>query len=231
MKRKLIIFLILFVFCLCASAGFYMATRVSPGMPAASPAAQPTIEVIPGIGSEQHNIVIVQVDQLDAQQPRLETVWFVSIFFMEDVPPSVTFVQLYSPYTASENARALERAFSITVGGEPVKSFWAALDAYDIQYEGYFMVDRYSTQYILEWANGAGDYIAPLVDPDGPRGLVDQSCQSVSGMSLRETTPFDWTGLAPKHFRSNMRMEKAKEYWDKMTSSEQPLRCDLIVTP
>ena len=212
--------------------GFHLATRSTPTpVNPAPPAPQPTAEIIPGIGSEQHNVMVVQVDQLDAEGPRLESVWFVSIFFMENVPPSLTFVQLYSPSATSENARAIERAFSLNPGGEPGEAFWKALEVFEVPYEGYFLVDRFSAQRLLEWANGPGDHVSPLADPQNSRLLLEQTCQSISGISLRETTPFDWTGLAPKHFRSNMRMEKAVDYWRKLTSSETALRCDMIVTP
>jgi hypothetical protein len=231
MKPIIIVLLILFVFCLCASVGYQLATRSAPDSPTATPAFEPTFaEVIPGVGGEEHSIAVIQVDQLDAELPRLETVWFVSVFFMEDASPTVTFVRLYAPFAVSENARALEQAFSLTSGGEPSGDFWDTLADFDVQIEGYFLVDRFSTQYILGWANGPGDYAPTLLEQEGPRALVQQTCQSITGISLRETTPFEWTGIAPRHFRSNLRMEKAVDIWKKMTS-EQALRCDLIVLP
>ncbi len=228
MKIILIILLVLGVFCCCAAIGYYAATQLDPTLPPIPVLPQPTAVPIPDLGGEQHNMLVVQVDQLDSQEPRLQMVWFMSVFFMEDVPPAITFVQLYSPQATNEHAHNLEQAFSLTQGGEPSNEFWKALEVFDVDWEGYFLVDQFSAQFILEWANGSGDYTGPLMDPQRLESLVQQTCQSVSGMAMRETVPFNWNSIAPTHFRSNVRMAEAMEYWNEITSTEQTLRCDLI---
>lgn len=226
MKNLLVIFLILLIFSICAVIGYNAANRFD--LPTFEAQQAPT-NVAPGEKTEQHNFIIVQVDQLGVDKPRLVSVWFASLFFMEGTPPTLTFAQLYSPFSNGNQSRSLERAFSLTSSGEPSAGFWRSVRSYKIKWEAYFVVDQNSTQRMLEWVNGPADFISPFFEPEKTQALVQQTCQSLAGLSSREAPAFDWTGLAPEHFRSNLRMEIGLAYWNRMVVKDQQLRCEVIV--
>lgn len=225
MKAVLVFLLALLAFFACAVLGYAIAqqTGALPEPPAVTlPADVP--------GSEQHNLVIVQVDQLDAEKPRLVSVWFVSLFFLDDTPPRLAFVQLYSQQSTKTISQNLERNFSLSESLEPSANFWRAVKAFDIDWEAYFVVDNVSTQRILEWVNGPGDYVSPFGWPGLTQPLINQTCGSLAGLASREAPAFDWTGLAPDHFHSNMRMEIAMAYWDDMLDPQKKLICEVIIS-
>lgn len=221
MKAVLVILIALLVFFACATLGYQLAmqTGVWPGE-----APRPTAAVST-LGAEQHNLVIIQVDQLDADKPKLVSVWYVNILFLEDTPPTLSFAQLYSPESSKATARNLERNFSLNSSLEPSNSFWKAVKATRVEWEAYFVVDNISTQRILEWVNGSGDYITPFNSADQSRNVITQTCQSLAAISSREGPAFDWAGLAPDHFHSDMHMEIAMAYWNRITKSTKPISC------
>jgi hypothetical protein len=230
MKNIVVLLLVLLVFCLCAVIGYSAANDLDLTRRQQAPTA--TSE--PGWG-EQHNFLIIQVDQLDAQAPRLVSVWFISLFFMDDHPSTLTFAQLYAPYLQNDVARNMEKTFSLTHEGDPSNRFWSVIRDQNIALEGYFLVDQVSTQRLLEWLSGPADYTTTFFDPAGTQTLVEQTCRSVVSLAdqgEKVSRPgFDWTGLAPEHFRSNVRMEIALAYWNRITVGDQVGRCEVILKP
>lgn len=231
--KKFVVFIVApLIFCLCAVIGYSIASQndfLDLGK---------TVEPVDSEGGEQYNVLIIQVDQLDGLKPRLVSVWYVSLFFMDDSPPTLTFGQLFAPYSGTESAQRLARAFALTAGGEPASGFLRAVESFKIRWDAYFVVDYFSTQRMLEWVNGPGEFTRPFDDPQQTRALLEQTCQSLAGLSTRQAPlsnrqvpPFDWTGLAPHHFHSNLRMEIGLDYWNRMNSTEEPVRCEIILTP
>lgn len=225
MKAVLVILIALLIFFACAMIGYQLGVQTG-AIGEAPPQVQPaTVE-----GSEQHNLVIIQVDQLDAPQPRLVSVWFISLFFLDDASPRLAFVQLYSLQSTTAHAQDLARSFALDSSLEPSAGFWRSVRAFDIEWEAYFVVDNMSSQRIMEWVNGPGDYVSALQNPGQAQALLTQTCQALTGIASRQGPAFDWTGLAPAHFHSNMRMEIAMAYWDKVTKPEKPVICEVILS-
>lgn len=222
MKGIIVALLTILIFILCAVVGYNIAKDANGGI-----FIQPK-STLPVDASEQHNYVIVQVDQLDAAQPRLVSVWFVSLFFPKENAPTVTIAQLFSPISTGSRSRSLEKNFSLTPEGEPSPRFWRAVQGFKIQWESYFVIDALSMQHILEWVNGPGDYPGSLNNLGDTKAMMDKTCQSLAELKTRDAPPFDWTGLVPDHFRSNLHMEVGLLYWNRVVKSEPQANCQTI---
>jgi hypothetical protein len=229
MKVIILLVLVVGIFFCCATFGFQMA-----GFKDLTSQAPQVVETN-ALNNEQHNIVIIGVDQLDSGSPRLISVWFVSFFFGSNQPSSLTLAQLYPTKEPRPNAQSLERAFSLDSNGEPVSGFWYALDAYKIQWEAYVMMDHAGGNEALNWLFGAGDYYASLdaaqKNADENWRLVNQICGSIVNAKDKDLGLFNWSKLVPQHFRSNLRMETGLAYWSRITNAGSPVRCEIIMAP
>ena len=231
MKNIALLLIILLIFFACAALGFQIANRSDLGPPAGQ--IEGTVNV--GNGGEQHNLVFVQVDQLDGHGPALKSVWFVSLFYMEGNPPTVTFAQIYPSKTQSPITNSIRKSFALDAKGEPSKAFWQAVSALKIKWEGYLLIDNLTMLRFLEWVNGPGNF-GPVLDdvsayPAESKQIIEQTCRLVSGLDNRKTEDFVWGDLVPAHFRTNLRMETALAYWKRVTSSAVAARCEVVLAP
>lgn len=225
MKNLLLVVVVIIIFFACATIGYNVATRFDQPQQVEQPAPVATTET----NNEQYNMVIVQVGQLDAEKPELVSVWLISLFFQEDSAPLITFAQLYAPWSSTASARLLNSTFALDANGEPAQAFWKSIQSQKIKWDAYFVVDDFSVQRTLEWLNGPGDYINPLHSAADTNTLVGQICRSMAGIGVREGPAFDWNGLAPLHFRSNLRMEIGMGYWNRVAGASKPVTCETIL--
>lgn len=226
MKNILVFVLVILVFCACATIGYSFAPQIT-----IAPTAQPPLISTVTNSEQQYRLLIVHVDQLDAEKPRLVSVWYVSLFFMKETPPTLTLAQVYSSsLNTSPNAQELERSFSINPTGELAPGFWKEIQRYQFVWDGYVVTDHFANQRMLEWVNGPGDYISPFHEGAATQALLQQTCQSLSGLAQRQAAPFNWDGLIPSHYQANIQqMDIALGYWNRMINAGQPLRCDVIL--
>lgn len=223
--KKIALLLIIVVFLVCAVLGFSLANRVNGDL-----AVSPETQRYDG-KAEQHNMILVQVDQLGSEQPRLESVWFVSLYFLEANPPIVTFAQIFPPRTPTAASQTLENAFRLDRNGEPATGFWNILRANKLSWEGYMLVDQQALEIALGWLHNGGSWGTALTQKEESTQAVQQTCQALVGLADRSMEPFHWSGFAPAHFRSNIKMENSLSYWDRLITTEQPVRCEVILAP
>jgi hypothetical protein len=230
MNKIALLLLVILIFVFCAVIGYQVANQMSP--------TQATAQVATAgadLKGEQHKLVLVYVDQLGDQQPKLISVWFISLFFLEGAPPTLTFAQIYPTRSNPNMNQAIEQSFALDGQGDPVNAFWQTIQALKIKWEGFLIVDNQTAQRVMEWVNGTGNYISILTNmPDHPtegQQLLTQTCKLISGISNRQTAPFVWGDLVPAHFRSNLRMEVALAYWNRVTTSTQEARCEILMAP
>lgn len=213
------------MFLACAAFGYFVAENV-PSTP------DPIVNQVTPDGSfEEHHFLILQVDRLDSANPQLVSAWFTSLYFVEDSNPTITFGQLYSPNSTREAGKNLQKTFALNGQGEPGEAFWKTISTFGIKWESYFIVDQLAAQYILQWVNGPGEYISRMDGTEDTRAVLQQTCVSLGALAGRESPSFDWTVIAPLHFSSNIRMERAMDYWDHITRKEYPPGCEIILAP
>ncbi len=227
MKAIVLILLILLVFLGCALLGYQAAGQLNPSQEGSQ---EPDLEA--GFRGEQYNLLLMRVDQLNSMQPRLISIWFVSLFFLEDNPTTLTLAQIYP--SNSPSSLSLEQTFAFTAQGEIASSFWDKVDDYGFNWESYIVVDAVGANEFLQWLNGPGDYIGALEAASGSREnglrMVEQTCKSIASASGRELGQVNWSSLMPAHFRSNIRLEAGLVYWDRLVDTG-PVRCEIIPSP
>lgn len=226
MKKVVIILLFILVFAACGILGYQLANQTNPAQPQTRSAAAGRV----GQG-EQHNLVIIQVDQLDSFQPHLISIWYTSLYFLEDKPPALTFGQLYPMRTNQTVNQSIKNSFGLDGNGEPSAGFWRNLDTFKIKWEGYLLVDNVTIQRVLQWINGPGDYASILASgpeaSDQRNQLVEQSCQKIAGIDQRQGPALEWSDLVPAHFHSNLSMEAALSYWNRVKTAKD-VRCEIL---
>jgi hypothetical protein len=229
MKVVILLLIIFLIFFGCATLGY----QIADGQDAAR-AKTPTVD-LQGMRSEQHNLILVRVDNLDAQQPRLISVWFVSLFFVNDNPSTLTLAEIYPPKTETAASRILERSFTLSSDGDPAPGFWHAVETYNIKWESFVMIDSAGADELLNWLIGPGAYQGTLQAAEADKGesqrLVEQICGAIVSANSRDIGLFNWTALVPRHFRSSLRMETGLSYWSRMTGAEKPVRCEILMAP
>lgn len=223
--------LVIIIFLLCALVGYQVANYLGPFI------GDPGLEANSEVASSRNelSVILIHVDRLDLSQPRIVSVWYVSLFFADSAPPRVALAQMYpAPGIAGRN-QAFERSFSLTHDGKPSPVFLRALKNQDIQREGYLLVDDFSVQSIMEWTNGAGDYPGLLGSaqshPLESEQALKHACEDFSRLEEHGPAPFSINDLLPAHFRTDLSMDKALRYWEIMTTSEAPIRCDVVLAP
>ncbi len=227
MKAIVLIIFALLVFLGCAYVGFQAAEQLSP-LPSASQTPDPGV-VFRG---DQHNFLLIRVDQLDTSQPKLVSIWFVSLFFLDDNPTVLTLAQIYPSSAASSTF--LEKAFSFTPQGEIPEAFWSAVRAYGFVWESYIVIDAAGSNEFLQWLAGSGDFSGDLeaasFSQEDRLRIVEQTCKFISESSGRDLGEINWSNLMPVHFRSDMRLEAGLGYWDRLSDSG-PVRCEILPAP
>lgn len=230
MKGLLILLLVVLVFFGCAIVGYNLAGNRNP-------VAQATVVVDPSqiISGEQHRFIIMRADALDTAQPRLVSIWYVSVYFLENYPTTLTLAQVYPVKTATPNAQALAQSFALNPQtGEPADAFWQALQAYGLQWEAYVLTDIEGANAFLNWWSGPADYRPALTSADGNADtsvqLATQTCMAVANAATHQIGTFDWGTVVPLHFRSSLRMENGLAYWDRVTGGAS-VRCEIVSAP
>lgn len=224
MKNLVLILLIIAVFFACAVVG-YQAAKVFPGD------EKPPVNALNN-PSEQHKLIVIHVDALDAANPRIVSVWFLSLFFHDELPPTISLIQIY-PSSDALTSQIMERSFSVNGDRDPPAAFWQSIRAQKIEWDDYMIIDQVTVNRVLGWIIGPGNYDwVNQATRDNPReveSLLKQACTGLGGIDHRETAPFSWGDLVPAHFHSRLPMERALAYWEQITKAEKPIKCEVTV--
>lgn len=224
MKIILRLALIVFCFLVFAAIGFGLADWGSSG------STQNVNKTMPVTANAQHNFILVQVDQLDAAQPQLVSVWFVSYSLTGENRPRIAIAQLYP----SEAANDLDEVLSLNAHAEPSAEFWRRLRGLNIaQWQGYLVMDNLTLQRFMEWLHGPGDYPPIFADESQSnrqeKELLQATCERMIGIDLRERSDLQWTDLVPVHMHTDLTMDMAFSYWKEITNAPELDRCDVIL--
>jgi hypothetical protein len=212
--RKIGIFLALIGFLLCLFLGYQAAQLLT------SPAEKQSGDLTSETDSSQSNILIVHVDRLDADSPKLITLW-VAFSYQAD-PASLTFLPLYPAAKAGEND--LAGRFSLSKEKEISSSFLEALRKYySFQWKFIVIIDQKGVEY---WAGvlNAGEFAQSF--EDGKDTLLKPEIDLLANFcgNLREhgsgvLDGLDWGQITPDHMRTNIPFDQLKDDWDRIQKS------------
>jgi hypothetical protein len=229
MKIFFLFLIVLLTFFGCAFVGYQFAIHNTPQVALVETGGNPSFK------SEQRNFMVMRVDDLTAPKPKLISVWYISLFFLNDNPNSLTLAQVYPPRVPSTKSITLERSFELTSDGEPSSGFWDAVKRYDFNWEGYIMLDTEGANQFLQWLVGQNDFHTALDEStksiENSQVMAEQVCRSVTDSSDHSIAQFDWNQVVPAHFRSSLRMETGLAIWNRMTEVKNTVECVFLAAP
>jgi hypothetical protein len=221
--RKIIIALTILAFISCLFLGLY-ASNLLPAMDQESS----NQSAIPSPASPfQHNIVIIHVDSLQADSPILVSIWGTILYFPE---PKIILQPLF-PLSDEQDSSVLSN-FALTAGKEPVSAFLKKINQItQIQWDNYVIVDHNAFALLhsaISQYNGAA-----VTDPAASILLVEsnffnQLCTLISEQGKDFLKDFTWSEMIPTHMRTNLAIDIALVNWEKLTSANLPVRCEVF---
>lgn len=123
----------------------------------------PTPQAMP---DRQRNILVIGVDDLLSTDPRLQSVWMV--LFLKDVPHLMMMPIYPQPITGSTNTQVLDDhlagLFRLDDEKSPSAEFIQALEARDLWWTGYVLLDQRALQQSLEVIAGSSASTGSLAD-------------------------------------------------------------------
>jgi hypothetical protein len=220
------------------------------------PAESRAIRPPSGVAASQRNILVIGVDDLNARQPRLESIWLV--IYLIDHPQAI-FLPIYPPPTEgartgeadpphpsldpADQARLPGELFKTAPDGSPDLDFLEAHQAKNLWWSGYILVDEIGMAEVVEAARklGADDLgstsgiraiaeIPPAwVDPVG--ALAGQVELARTMCRYLKGAPSDLElspllDIIPRHARTDLNLTRATSELKNLLSSPGGLSCE-----
>ncbi len=195
--------------------------------------------------NRQRNILVVGVDELDSASPHLKSVWL--IVYMPNTPHFMLLpVYPIKSLTETNNRSTggtLPDIFQLDKKKSPHISFFEALDAKDIWWNGYILLDETA---LAEVSNFVGSFdsnpnfasisaIKRVPDPEGnPLGALLGQAKIVQGLcnqTIHLSTVETWQYLQlfkkiREHVRSDLDFEKAVADWQQLLLYSGNISCE-----
>lgn len=220
--RKTVIFLTILVFLACLGFGLYTSYKPDQNKKQVEGGFSPSTT---SVSQFQNNYLIIHVDNLQADSPKLISVWGLIAYFPE---PKLIFQALY-PMPTATNAEVLQR-YKLSSQKIPDAGWLRALaDFNQITWDNYILVDDAALTQLGVFVFGSG---INTDQPDNPIGAEQSYMQSMcttfasQGRSFLEG--FQWKDMIPDHFRSNVSLDFGLVNTDKLLSPGLPIRCEIF---
>jgi len=222
--RKSVIALTIIAFLACFFIGLYLA-EIVPGKGGVSGQAGNNPLATPA-SRFQHNILVIRVDDLQSQSPKLVSIWGLIVYFPE---PKLIFQRVY-PLSTLENDK-IEANFSLSSGKVPSNAFLKVLnESLNIIWDNYILLDIQAGDQLSAWAGAAG---VGGIEPGSDQMFslegeaVRQMCEKFAAQSTDTRDPFDWQTTIPDHMRSNIPLDFGLLSIDRLSHGEKPLKCEI----
>ena len=219
--RKFVIFLTILVFLACLGFGLY--TSYKPEGNGEQAEGRYTSTDLP-VSEHQSNYLFIHVDDLQAENPQLISVWGVIAYYPE---PKLIFSPLY-PMPTATNDKVLER-YKLSIQKIPDPTWLRSLsDFFQVTWDGYILLDTAAMNQLSASTFGGGIDFAKPDDPVGAeKPYMQATCDSFSAQGRNFLIGFQWKDLIPDHFRSNVSLEFSLVNSDKLLSPGLPVRCEI----
>lgn len=214
MKKTTLLLAALLTFMVFAFAGFLLAVRAD------SLARLPLARRI-ALQDRQNNLVLIQVSDLEAQQPALRSIW-VALRFRSDNQTALTFIRLYPNTDDLKSGEKLADAFGLTNTNEPAPVFMRALEASGVRFSGYLLVDDTGMEQVAAWVR----QVSPKANTSGDAQLLESGCLALNTANSATLPPFDWASFSG-HLNTNLAFDDIMVEWNRLTTPQSPLRCEL----
>ncbi len=231
-------FLFIFLFLTCGIIGILLANQVHSARIKTSPTA--IVFPSPAFGntdSSQTNIVLIRVDDLTKDRPKLVSVW---IAFLGPVDyPGLTLMALYPDVLNPSQVQALSDSFRLNESQQPVQAFLEQLSAFRFTWDGYILADSVSISPILTWINNTNtDLTASSATETDHQVILTEETEAFKEVckTLGKTTevsgpPPNWSAITPAHLKTDLTFEKIMYSWGKLNPPGNAIPCYILDNP
>jgi hypothetical protein len=186
---------------------------------------------------QQRNFLIIHIDQLDQEDPQLVSIW--AVFFYPAETANITFKQLYPESSPLyEQDTSLADQFQINESGDLNAKTIRALNAYEIDWSGYILMDTRSMLHLTNWLQM--DTLPESIEQaiQNPGTLIqyadeqlwfDQVCTQLETEDLQNLRHLPWNELIPVHMHTNLYFDDMATLWDYLARSEYPPHCEVLI--
>lgn len=216
MKYATLILSALVSFVLFAFGGFLMAAR------AETQARLPVSPKTALLREQQTNIVLIQVDDLQAQQPQLRSVWMALRFHSEN-QTVLTFVRLYPNSDDPQRGQELKDSFGLTNTDAPAPVFLRKATGDNRSTSGYLMTDDAGLEQVTAWVRQT----ALKANTSGDSQILQASCSALLNAQTVPLPSFDYQAFAA-HLNTNLAYDQLLAEWQQLTQADPPLRCEMV---
>lgn len=200
------------------------------------------VSPLPTPSNGQQNILVIGVDDLGRENPRLVGMWLV-IYFPSK--PTITFVPIYPEPQRTTLAESLPfaRSFKLDTEGTPHVDFLNLLRQEQIWWNGYVLLDETAIAEAVDFFgsekvndgeifNGKKILIASTSSwgdtsqtIDNQTNLIRQLCSQMSYLDA-DTDIKPILNLIPSHIRTNMNLINIIQDWRSLITQEDNLVCE-----
>jgi hypothetical protein len=184
--------------------------------------------------STQKNIVIIYVDDLDAKDPQLVSVW--SLFSVVNEQSYITMTPLYPGTVPDPALSLLTSSFDLNGRKKPVKGFLEALQAFQVTWDGYILVDHQGMMALHQWlaGNPADLGLTDQGSKDAAMILQEESlvltgiCHGLNQTGPAPGESTQWDAIFPDHLKTDLSMRSIIPHWQQMNEEQAPLVCNVF---
>jgi len=209
--------------------------------PVAAP-TQPDPTPAPVVPEGQMNLLIIGVNHLQSEKPRLDAVWMAMTL---PGSPRLTLMPIYpvAGEAADSPAPSIHRLFALDENGHPSPTFLSALKTNGLWWSGYLVVDQIALIELVEFVNDLDvEAEAPIngvlavtglpeSDEDAPRALAGQTelAAELCRRTLRLSPAVDLKPLFqlfPDHARTDLDARDLASAWVKLREMNHAFSCE-----
>jgi len=190
----------------------------------------------------QKNVLVIGVDDLESETPRLAAIWLL-IYFPDK--PNITFAPIFpDPLGRSISANSiLVENFALNEDGSPNDDFLKQLHQKQLWWHGYVVIDAYAVSeaddffiQVSEKDKNLGHYPSNRMSwvDEFPPGIAEQTdllnnlCREAATLTV-ETDINRILNLVPTHFYTDMKIISIIQDWRNLISHDSHLLCEFPI--
>lgn len=181
----------------------------------------------------QYNLLIIRVDDLEARQQELVSVWFMFNHVSEQ--SFVTFKPLYPAANPDPAQQRLAARFDLTARKQPAPAFLKAVETYQVPWDGYILVDNQGMLSLHEWLGEDSAVSLTPASRANPERIVQEEmallnsiCPGLHRLGALTSNTAQWQALSPRHLQSDLDLQDSLAKWETIHQQPSPLVCKVF---
>lgn len=221
--RKLLLILSIFAFLACLAAGIFVAQK---SLESADEMGN-TAEIRRPASPYQQNILLIHIDQLEKNQPELISVWGLILYFPE---PKIILQPIYPSSIGQESFPF--RSFKITAAKTLNLRFIQQVSLHtQMAWDNYILMDHQAYSFFTAELT-SDEMLSPSDQTNGviavERIYLSQLCKQFVETEETAFQKVNWSHIIPDHWSSNLPFDEAILHWEKLTSPQSPIKCEVF---